>query len=97
MFFHLSVSHFVRGGVIPACTWGDWGCVIGGVLQADVHPHPEPEAATGVGGTHPTGMNSCSLIVLVPQSEGTIKVLLHGTRFSALLILNGSNDHITFR
>ena len=43
----------VLGGLLPG------GCLVPGV------PDGDPPTATAVGGTHPTGMHSCYVVVLL--------------------------------
>ena len=58
MFLHLS-CHSIHGagGLYPSMYLGR-GCVKWGSTPPDQR-HPQPEAATEVGTTHPIGMHSC--------------------------------------
>ena len=61
MFLNLSVSHSVHGGM---STQGGVSVESGVSAQGGVCPGgcTPPEMTIEVGGTHPTGMHSCSLM-----------------------------------
>ena len=73
MFLHLSVILFTgecipacsgQGVCIPTCNGAGMGVCLWVYTPLGRHPpdtHPLPEETSEVGGTHPTGMHSCSL------------------------------------
>ena len=76
MFLHLSVSHLLTGGCIPACTGADtpWadisqhalGQTPPGQTYPSMHWADTPRQTTpAVDGRHPTGMHSCRFFFCV--------------------------------
>ena len=74
MFLHLSVSHSVHGGGGGCLVLGAWSRGVCAWSQGGPGRDP-PEMATAAGGTHPTGMHSCYILIFTVRKRSCRKVM----------------------